>query len=83
MSRYSLLATFALTAGIAFANAPDISKVNGSIHLDAAHVGGIETVNGHIDIGARSRVEGGILVKKSCTQGFWTGSFRADANLHG
>ncbi|MBB3226361.1 DUF4097 and DUF4098 domain-containing protein YvlB [Luteibacter sp. Sphag1AF] len=41
------------------------SNVNGSIVLEAAHVGGgLETVNGDIDVGANSRVEGGILVKK-------------------
>lgn len=39
--------------------------VNGRISLDAAHVGGgIETVGGDIEIGADSRVEGGIVVKK-------------------
>lgn len=39
--------------------------VNGRISLDAAHVGGgIETVGGDIEIGADSRVEGGITVKK-------------------
>jgi hypothetical protein len=41
------------------------SNVNGRISLDAAHIGGgIETVSGDIDIGANSRVEGGILVEK-------------------
>jgi DUF4097 and DUF4098 domain-containing protein YvlB len=41
------------------------SNVNGRIALDAAHVGGgIETVSGDIDVGANSRVEGGILVKE-------------------
>jgi DUF4097 and DUF4098 domain-containing protein YvlB len=41
------------------------SNVNGRISLDASHVGGgIETVSGDIDIGAGSRVEGGILVKE-------------------
>jgi len=39
------------------------SNVNGRISLDAAHVGGgIETVSGDIEIGANSRVEGGLLV---------------------
>lgn len=39
--------------------------VNGRISLDAAHIGGgIETVGGDIEIGADSRVEGGIVVKK-------------------
>ncbi len=40
-----------------------LSNVNGSIRLDAAHVGGgIATVSGNIDVGANSRVEGGIFV---------------------
>lgn len=40
-----------------------VSNVNGGITLDAAHVGGgIGTVSGDIDVGANSRVEGGILV---------------------
>ena len=43
-----------------------LSNINGAIALDAAHVaGGIETVNGDITVGARSRIEGGILVNKS------------------
>ncbi len=42
-----------------------LGNVNGHIRLDAAHVGGgITTTNGDIDIGANSRVEGGILVEK-------------------
>ena len=42
-----------------------VSNVNGSIALDAAHVGGgIETTSGDINVGANSRVEGGILVNK-------------------
>ena len=41
------------------------SNVNGRYVLDAAHVaGGIETVAGDIEIGADSRVEGGIIVEK-------------------
>jgi DUF4097 and DUF4098 domain-containing protein YvlB len=41
------------------------SNVNGRFTLDAAHVGGgIETVSGDIEIGADSRVEGGIVVEK-------------------
>jgi hypothetical protein len=41
------------------------SNVNGGIHLKAAHVGGgLKTVGGDIDVGAGSRVEGGILVDK-------------------
>jgi len=43
-----------------------ISNVNGRIQLDAAHVGGrLETVGGDLQIGADSRVDGGILVDKS------------------
>lgn len=43
----------------------ELHNVNGIIELDAAHVaGGIGTVNGDIQIGANSRVEGGILVDK-------------------
>jgi DUF4097 and DUF4098 domain-containing protein YvlB len=42
-----------------------LSNVNGGITLDAAHVGGgIETVSGDIDVGANSRVEGGIVVQR-------------------
>lgn len=41
------------------------TTVNGRIALAAAHIGGgIETVGGDIEVGADSRVEGGILVKK-------------------
>lgn len=39
------------------------SNVNGHITLTSAHVGGgIRTVSGDIDVGADSRVEGGVLV---------------------
>ncbi|WP_199099233.1 hypothetical protein [Dyella sp. ASV21] len=42
-----------------------VSTVNGTISLAAAHVGdGIRTVNGDINVGANSHVEGGILVDK-------------------
>lgn len=42
-----------------------VETVNGGITLDRAHVGGgIETVAGDIEIGAGSRVEGGITVRK-------------------
>jgi hypothetical protein len=42
-----------------------LSNVNGRIALNDAHVaGGLRTVNGDIDVGAGSHVEGGILVKK-------------------
>ena len=41
------------------------SNVNGRFALDAAHIGGgIETVSGDIEIGADSKVEGGIIVDK-------------------
>ncbi len=53
-----------------------LSNVNGAITLDAAHVGGgIETVSGDIDVGADSKVEGGILVDE--THGFHFGERRA------
>jgi hypothetical protein len=43
-----------------------VSNVNGRIALTEAHVaGGLHTVNGDIDIGGGSHVEGGILVKHS------------------
>jgi hypothetical protein len=43
-----------------------LTNVNGSIELDGTHVGGgIETSTGDIEIGANSRVEGGILVNDS------------------
>jgi DUF4097 and DUF4098 domain-containing protein YvlB len=49
-----------------------LSNVNGLIRLDAAHAGaGIETVSGNIEIGGRSRVEGGIQVRSSCSTEFW------------
>jgi len=41
-----------------------VSNVNGHIALTAAHVaGGLHTVDGDIDVGGGSHVEGGILVK--------------------
>ena len=53
--------SIALTAGADVGG--KVSNVNGSITLVAAHVGGgIETTSGDIDIGANSRVEGGVLV---------------------
>jgi len=59
----------AVNGHIALAQGAEIagkaSNVNGRITLDAAHVGGgIETVSGDIEVGANSRVEGGILVEK-------------------
>ncbi len=42
-----------------------VSNVNGRFTLDAAHVGGgLETVSGDIEIGANSRIEGGLLVDR-------------------
>jgi len=66
-----------VNGAIALQHSADVSgrliNVNGSIHLDAAHVGGgIETVSGNIQIGAHSKVEGGILVRKSCSSGIWS-----------
>lgn len=53
----------------------DLSNVNGSIQLRAAHVvGRISTVNGDIEIGADSRVDGGILVEKSNSWFSWSNS---------
>ena len=59
----------AVNGSIALAAGADaggkVSNVNGSIALDAAHVGGgIETTSGDIDVGANSRVDGGILVNQ-------------------
>jgi len=59
----------AVNGHIALAQGAEIagkaSNVNGRITLDSAHVGGgIETVSGDIEVGANSRVEGGILVEK-------------------
>lgn len=65
----------AVNGAILLANKADVvgslTNVNGRIVLDAAHVGdGIQTQNGNIEIGAGSRVEGGIHVKESrCKQG--------------
>lgn len=43
-----------------------VANVNGTITLVTAHVGGgIATSNGDIEIGADSRVEGGIVVEKA------------------
>jgi DUF4097 and DUF4098 domain-containing protein YvlB len=42
-----------------------VSNVNGNMVLHGAHVGGgLETVNGDLTVGADSRVQGGILLKK-------------------
>lgn len=42
-----------------------LSNVNGHISVDGAHVGGgIETVDGDVDVTGNARVDGGILVHK-------------------
>ncbi|HEX4479997.1 MAG TPA: hypothetical protein VH082_04260, partial [Rudaea sp.] len=42
-----------------------VSNVNGGIHINGAHIGGgLETTSGDIDIGANSRIEGGLLVNE-------------------
>jgi hypothetical protein len=42
-----------------------IANVNGDIRVNGAHIaGGIRTINGDIDVGANSRIEGGILMEK-------------------
>jgi hypothetical protein len=43
----------------------EVSNVNGRITVESAHVGGrISTVQGDVEIGADSRVDGGILVER-------------------
>lgn len=59
----------AVNGHIALAQGAEIagraSNVNGRISLESAHVGGgIETVSGDVEIGANSRVEGGLLVER-------------------
>lgn len=42
-----------------------VSNVNGGMRIVGAHVGGgLETTSGDIDIGANSRIEGGVLVNE-------------------
>ena len=42
-----------------------VSNVNGGMRINGAHVGGgLETTSGDIDIGANSRIEGGLLVNE-------------------
>jgi DUF4097 and DUF4098 domain-containing protein YvlB len=42
-----------------------VSNVNGGMHINGAHVGGgLETTSGDIDIGANSRIEGGLLINE-------------------
>jgi hypothetical protein len=66
----------AVTLGPAADVSGRLTTVNGAVHLDAAHVGGgIETASHEVDIGANSRVEGGILVHKR-NQGWLETLFR-------
>ena len=65
-----------VNGGVTLAKDAEVSgplgNINGDIHLVGAHVaGGIRTINGDIDIGANSRVEGGILVEKSSGWSLW------------
>ncbi len=54
-----------------------LKNVNGKMSVEAAQVGGgIETTNGNIDIGAGSRVEGGIRVNKPKSSGWQIGKRR-------
>jgi hypothetical protein len=56
----------------------DVSSVNGRIQLDAAHVGGdVETVMGSVEIGADSRVDGDLRVKKP--KGMWFSGSQSEA----
>ncbi|HET7359787.1 MAG TPA: hypothetical protein VFJ04_06535 [Rhodanobacteraceae bacterium] len=71
----------AVNGGITLERGADVagkaSNVNGSIRLDGAHVGGgLETVAGDIEVGANSRVEGGILVDKPNNGWFHFGTSR-------
>jgi DUF4097 and DUF4098 domain-containing protein YvlB len=51
--------------------AGDVENVNGDIDLEAATIDGrISTVNADIDVGARSRVTGGIQVEKRSSWGW-------------
>lgn len=55
--------------------AGDVENVNGAIELEAATIDGrISTVNADIDIGARSRVTGGIHVEKRSNWGWGWGN---------
>jgi predicted small lipoprotein YifL len=58
-----------VNGGIQLATGADVNgklvNVNGDVRLSAAHVGGgITTVNGDIEVGKDSRVEGGIRIEK-------------------
>jgi hypothetical protein len=59
----------AVNGGLTLENGADVaqglSNVNGSIHVAAAHVGGlIDTVSGDIELGPNARVDGGIHVQQ-------------------
>jgi len=55
-----------------------VANVNGEIRLDGAHVGqGIQTVEGDIELGRQSRIEGGIHVEKH-SAGWFSFSFWED-----
>jgi DUF4097 and DUF4098 domain-containing protein YvlB len=48
-----------------------VANVNGTIRLDGAHVGqGIQTVEGDIEVGGESRVEGGIHIEEESRSWF-------------
>ena len=54
-----------------------LENVNGKMSLDGAHVGrGIETTNGDVEVGAGSKVEGGIHVEKQNSHGWFNGNHR-------
>ncbi|MGN6312326.1 MAG: hypothetical protein ACTHMO_01030 [Rhodanobacteraceae bacterium] len=62
----------ALTLATGAEVAGHLSNVNGHISVDGAHVGGgIETVDGDIDITGNARVDGGILVHKPDSGGWF------------
>lgn len=55
----------------------DVESVNGDLTLKAARVlGDLETVSGDIEVGANSRVDGGITVRKPNSVGSWWGTSR-------
>lgn len=65
VSGAAALVNGAITLGAGAEILGALSNVNGKITLNAAHVaGGIKTVNGSMNIGGTSHVEGGILVEK-------------------
>ena len=54
-----------------------LENVNGKMSLEGAHVGrGIETTNGDVEVGAGSRIEGGIHVEKPNGHGWFNGTHR-------